>query len=459
MKPDKEQVWHEVLQGVRVSVSSATYSTWLSQTHLSSLRKLDSNRYLADIGCESTFVKATVEKRYFGLLQDALIKAVGLPCDLTFTVKAMAPSAPKPVSPMLSSSMNPLFEKEEKSEELMHKIAKAQIRPGFTFENFAVSSSNQMAHAAALAVADSPGASYNPLFIWGGVGVGKTHIMHAVGHKYLSRSDMKVLACTGEDFTNDIVEGIRNKTTQAFREKYRKLQALFIDDIQFIAGKDSVQEEFFHTFNAVLSAGGQIIMTADKPPREITKLEERLLSRFEAGLVVDIDNPDFELRCAIIKIKAEEKGIQIDDDIVQLLAGNVESARALEGYLTRIMSESKIKNKPIDSDMITSILGKGNIEEERSLRSSPDHVIDAVCEHYSIGKRALLGKGRAKMQSYPRQILMYVLRTELKLPLEEVGRLVGRDHSTVIHGVDKITQMASMNVDIREDISRIKRVL
>lgn len=456
-KLDKEDVWNEVLGSIRVNVSSATFSTWLSQTHLSSLRKLDTNRYLAEIGCASTFVKATVEKRYFGLIQDAIIKAINTPTDLTFIVK----SPPQPVKPKVESgsiSTSPLFEKEESGEELMSKLARAHLRPGFTFDNYAVSGSNQMAHAAALAVADAPGTSYNPLFIWGGVGVGKTHLMHAVGHKYLSKSDMKVLACTGEDFTNDIVEGIRNKTTQAFREKYRKLQALFIDDIQFIAGKDSVQEEFFHTFNAVLSAGGQIIMTADKPPREITKLEERLLSRFEAGLVVDIDNPDFELRCAIIKIKCQEKGIQMDDDLVQMLAGNVDSARALEGYLTRIMSESKIKNKPIDSDLLTSILGKGT-EEDKKIKTTPDNVIDVICNHYSIGKRALLGKGRSKMMVHPRQVLMYLLRTELNLPLEEVGRLVGRDHTTVMHGVDKIAQLAAGSVDIREDISRIKGAL
>lgn len=456
-KLDKQEIWHEVLESSKVVVSSATYSTWISQTHLASLRKLDKNRYLAEIGCASTFVKATVEKRYFGLLQDALMKAIGAPSDLTFTVKSIEAKVPTKKE-REETNQSALFENEEQKEELMQKIARAQIRPGFSFDNFAVSSSNQMAHAAALAVADAPGTSYNPLFIWGGVGVGKTHLMHAVGHKYLSRSDMKVLACTGEDFTNDIVEGIRNKTTQAFREKYRKQQALFIDDIQFIAGKDSVQEEFFHTFNAVLSAGGQIIMTADKPPREIARLEERLLSRFEAGLVVDVANPDFELRCAIIKIKCLEKGIQMEEEVVQALAANVESARALEGYIIKIMSESKIKAKPIDTDLVTSVLGKQNMED-RKVKTNPDAVIDAVCEHFSVGKRGLLGKSRSKMLAHPRQVVMYLLRNELKLPLEEIGRLVSRDHSTVIHGVDKITKLASESVDIREDISRIKSSL
>jgi len=453
MKPDKEQVWHEVLSSVRVSVSAATFSTWLIHTHLSSLRKLDTNRYLAEIGCASSYVKATVEKRYFGLLQDAIIKVIGAPCDLTFNVSFQA----NPVSINGNNGATPLFENEEKGELLMQKIVKAQMRPGFTFENFAVSTSNQMAHAAALAVADQPGKGYNPLFIWGGVGVGKTHLMHAVGHKYLSTSEMKVLACTGEDFTNDIVEGIRNKTTQAFRDRYRKLKALFVDDIQFIAGKDAVQDEFFHTFNAVTAAGGQIIMTADKPPAEITKLEARLLSRFEAGLVVDIDAPDFELRCAIVQIKSQEKGLNLEQPLVQTIAGNIDSARKIEGFLIRLMSESKTKRKNIDEDLLSSILGKGLEDERKKIRSTPDNIIDAICSHYAIGKRSLLGKGRSRLMAHPRQVLMYILRTELNLPLEEVGRLVGgRDHSTVIHGVDKITQMAARDVDIREDISQIK---
>lgn len=451
-KIDKEQTWHEVLESVRVAVSSATYNTWLMHTHLASLRKVDDKRYLAEIGCASSFVKATVEQRYFGLIQDSLMKAINSPCDLTFTVKS-----PK-IEDKPTSSPAPLFEKEESGEIMMEKIAKANIRPGFTFENYAVSSSNQMAHAAALAVSDSPGDSYNPLFIWGGVGVGKTHIMHAVGHKYLSRSNMKVLACTGEDFTNDIVEGIRNKTTKAFREKYRKLQALFIDDIQFIAGKDTVQEEFFHTFNAVTAAGGQIILTSDRPPHEISKLEERLRSRFEAGLIVDISSPDFELRCAIIQIKSREKNINIGENLIQMIAGNVDSARKIEGILIRLQSESKLRSKEVDIDMISGILGKG-LQDDRAQKTTPDGVIDAICTHYSIGKRALLGKGRSKMIAHPRQVLMYILRNDLNLPLEEVGRLIGRDHSTVIHGVDKITKMASNNEGIRDDIMRIKSIL
>lgn len=452
-KLDKEQVWHEVLASVRVAVSSATYNTWVIHTHLASLKKLDERRYMAEVGCASSFVKSTLENRYFGLIQDVLIKAIGYPCDLVFSVKSVQIPTTK------APDTVPLFAKEEESELLMQRVARAQLRPGFTFDNFAVSSSNQLAHAAAEAVAREPGQAYNPLFIWGGVGVGKTHLMHAVGHRLLPRDELKILAVTGEDFTNDIVEGIRNKTTQAFRNKYRKLQILFVDDIQFIAGKESVQEEFFHTFNAVLAAGGQVIMTSDKPPGEIAKLEDRLKSRFEAGMVVDIAPPDFELRCAIVQIKSQQKGLSLEEPLVQTIAGNIDSARKVEGFLTRLMSESKVKSKQIDQDLVGSLLGR-NVVEEKALRATPEELIDKVCSHYAIGRRALLGRGRSRVYARPRQMLMYMLRVEYNLPLEEVGRLVGgRDHSTVLHGVDKITQMASQEEGTRGDISRIKNAI
>jgi len=453
---NKESVWHEVLESLKVSVSPPVFSTWISQTHLVSLKKLDKSRYLAEVGCASSYVKATVERRYFGLTQDAIIKAIGSPCDISFTVKALAQNTVVP-----KESFAPLFEEKTQTEEVIQKIGNANLRLGFTFKNFAVSGSNQMAHAAAEAVSNQPGTAYNPLFFWGGVGVGKTHLMHSVGHKLINENvEVKILACTGEDFTNDIVEGIRNKTTQSFRNKYRRLNCLLIDDIQFIAGKDTVQEEFFHTFNAVTAAGGQIIMTSDTPPSDIPKLEERLRSRFEAGLIVDIANPDYELRCAIIYIKSGEKGVDLTETEVQLIASNFESARTIEGFLTRLSSESKLKTVPITNELVKTLIGKGMKDDDLRKRISPEEVIDAVCTHYSIGKRAILGKGRTKLIAQPRQILMYILRKELGLPLEEVGRIIGgRDHTTIMHGVEKITQLTADNVDIRDDIMRIKRFL
>jgi chromosomal replication initiator protein len=450
---EKKTLWHEVLESIRVSVSSAIFSTWFSQTHLASCKKAN-GRFLAEIGCSSSFVKTTIESRYFGLIQDALSKAINTPCDLIFIIK----QAPDKKSRQDASA--PLFEKEGAgAEEYAEALAKARIRPGFRFDNFAVSSSNQMAWAAAEAVTKGPGRTYNPLFLWGGVGVGKTHLMNAVGRSMLKRDlNIKVLACTGEDFTNGIVEGIRNKTTGDFRKKYRRLDALLIDDIQFLAGKDAVQEEFFHTFNSLVAAGGQIILTSDRHPAEISKLEERLRSRFEAGLIVDISPPDFELRCAIVQIKSKERGVEIPMDLVQLIAGNIDSARRIEGLLIRLASEAKLKKTEINEELIESLFGKGSETDGQTVKANPNEVINAVSKYFSVGKRVLLGASRARPAAHPRQILMYILRTQLSLPLQEVGRLVGRDHTTVMHAVDKITHLASSDVQTRQDIRGIKNM-
>lgn len=453
---DIQKVWHNILESIKVSLSDATFQTWFSQTHIIDLQST-AERYTVNIGCNSSFVKATIESRYFGMLQDALTKELEKPCDLIFNVKTSEKQAnTEAASTPLFSTPTPATETNTSSE-FSDAIAKSNLRPSYTFENFAVSSSNQMAHAAAEAVAQSPGSAYNPLFLWGGVGVGKTHLMSAVGYKLLRQNPrIQVILCTGEQFTNDIVEGIRNKSTSQVRNKYRKLSVLMVDDIQFIAGKDTVQEEFFHTFNAVTAAGGQVIMTSDRPPHEISKLEERLRSRFEAGLIVDIAPLDFELRCAICMIKAKERGIELDTDLVAMIAGNATSARQIEGNLVRLLAESKLKNIPITELLVKSQLGRSN-DEAQTMKATPDEVIKAACKYFTVLRRDLLGPRRARPVARPRQILMYFLRTELNLPLEEVGRLIGgRDHTTVMHAVDKISQLASKNVDIREDIMGIK---
>jgi chromosomal replication initiator protein len=332
--PKPDFLWRETLESIKVSVSPAIFSTWFSQTFISDLKDSE-KRCLVEIGCPSTFVKTTIEGRYFGLIQDGLQKSLSKPCDLVFVVK----ENPKNENVDIKS---PLFDREEIANKADYK--KFNIRSGLTFENFAVSSSNQMAWAASDAVSKNPGTAYNPLFIWGGVGVGKTHLANAIGHYILTKNlNSKILFCTAEDFTNDIVEGIRKKTTQDFRNKYRKLDLLTIDDIQFIAGKDAVQEEFFHTFNALVSANKQIVLTSDRPPDEMSRLEERLKSRFQAGLIVDIAAPDFELRCAITQIKSKERGISLSMESVQLIAGNVDSARKIEGFLIQLVSASLIK--------------------------------------------------------------------------------------------------------------------
>ena len=452
---ENKQIWNDVLESLKVSVSPAIFQTWFSQTHIHDVKK-SGERNIVEVGCSSTFVKSTIEKRFYGLIQDSLTKSLEGPCDLLFIVKQKAVK-------IKSDSPSPLFEKTEPEiEHISRSMEFAKLRPYFTFENFAVSSSNQLAWAASDAVSKNPGSAYNPLFIWGGVGVGKTHLMNAVGHEILRKDNSSnILFCTGEEFTNEIVEGIRNKTTQAFRNKYRKLKALLIDDIQFIAGKDTVQEEFFHTFNSLASSGSQIILTSDRPPSDIAKLEERLRSRFEAGLIVDIGVPDFELRCAIIQIKAKQKGIELESSSVHLIAGNVDTARKIEGFLTKLMSEALVRKSPINEELIELLLGRGEEDGNgKKIKANPNEVIMAVTQYFSIGKRSLLGNSRSRPVARPRQILMYLLRRELALTLQEVGRLVGgRDHTTVMHAVDKIAHMASEDVNIRQDIKGIKNLI
>lgn len=454
MELDLRSTWKEVLEIIKVSVSPGTFSTWFAQTHIAKADDLG-QRILVEVGSPTAFSKNTIETRYFGIIQDSLSKVLGKPCDLSFIVK----ENPEKSSPK-KDAFTPLFSGNQESE-LRDLLQKSHIRASFTFENFAVSGSNQMAHAAAEAVSQSLGSAYNPLFLWGGVGVGKTHLMASVGNYALHKDpNLKVLFCTGEDFTNDIVEGIRNKTTQAFRNKYRKLDLLLIDDVQFIAGKDAVQEEFFHTFNAVTGAGGQIILTSDRPPSEISKLEERLRSRFEAGLIVDIAPPDFELRCAITQIKAKEKNLDITMEQVQMIASNAEAARKIEGILTKILTEIHVKHVEITNELIESVLGKGMENPSKKERITPAEAIEKISKYYQIGKRLLLGDSRARPIARPRQVLMYILRTHLGIPLEEVGHIVGdRDHTTVMHAVEKITELATQDVQIREDILKIKREL
>ena len=452
---DNIQIWKDCLEIIKVSVSPAIFSTWFSQTHLSSIREVG-ERVVAEVGCSTSFAKNTIESRYFGLIQDSLNKVVSKKCDIVFVVKE------NPQKTQLNKDLaTPLFDEKKNDREFLEVLRASRIKPSFTFENFAVSGSNQMAHAAAQAVSESPGSAYNPLFILGGVGVGKTHLMQAVGYSTILRDQTSlVLSCTAEDFTNDIIDGIRNKTTGDVRKKYRKLNLLMVDDIQFIGGKETAQEEFFHTFNAVTSAGGQVIMTADKPPSEIFKLEDRLKSRFEAGLIVDIAPPDFELKCAIVQIKSLERQIPLEMDQVHLIAANTESARKIEGILIKIMNEVHLKKMPITTEMIESALSHGGETSVRTIRSTPEQTIDIICKYYQIGKRLILGDSRARQIARPRQMIMYLLRTQFGIPYEEVGRLVGgRDHSTVMHAVDKITQLATTDVHIREDMLKIKNNL
>ncbi len=338
-------------------------------------------------------------------------------------------------------------------------FTKAGLHAKYRFENFAVSSSNQVAFAATQAIADNPGSSYNPLFLHGGVGVGKTHLAQSVARKLLERDVQKrVFFCSGEHFMNELIESIREKSTPRFRKKYRSLDLIIIDDIQFIAGKQTVQEEFFHTFNSVVSAGGQIILTSDRPPEEIKNLEDRLRSRFSGGLIVDIQNPDFELRTAILLIKAREKNIEIDIEAAKIIAERITDTRALEGALLSLYAKILGIKEQIDLGVVDTYFSKQ--QEVRAMRTSPGDIIKAVCMMYNVKQSQLKAATRSENIALPRQIAMYILRNDLKLRLEEVADILHRkDHTTVMHAVDKIGRLLLKDPSLKREIDEMRSSL
>ncbi len=446
---DNTRLWKTILSEVELLVTKPTYITFFAPTQLVSL-----SNSVATIGCNTNIAVNIMESRYYALLKNLLDKHTKTNNSLIF--KIVATNKP-------SAAPGPLFSYSPGTTGFTSGQRGPQLRPDYIFDAFAVSSSNQMAYAAATAVAQSPGTTYNPLFLYGGVGVGKTHLMQAIGnHIYQKKAESRIIYCAGEEFTNEIVAAIQTKTTQKFKDKYRSAKLLLIDDVQFLEGKTKVQEEFFHTFNAVQKTGGQIVMTSDRPPHEITGLEERLLSRFEGGLLVDVQNPDFELRCAILRIKAQQKGLDLDINIAKILAANVESVRRLEGLLTLLITQSQVKKIPLSEDLARQIIGKPLSSQETKGKISvlPNQVVEVITKKFNISISQIKGDRRSRFLARPRQILMYLLRTELSLSLDEVGTWVGgRDHSTVIHAVDTISNLLSTNEKMRSDVEWIKHQL
>ncbi len=333
---------------------------------------------------------------------------------------------------------------------------RAGLNKKYSFENFAVSSTNQVAYAAAQAVVNNPGSAYNPLFLYGGVGVGKTHLAQAVARAILEKDkNKKIYFCPGDNFTNELIESIREKTTQKFRKKYRSLDLLIIDDIQFIAGKIHVQEEFFHTFNSIVSSGGQIILTSDRPPEEIKNLEDRLRSRFSGGLIVDIQPPDFELRSAILLIKAREKNINLDIESAKIIAEKITDSRALEGTLLSIYAKILGKKEVVDLEAVEEYFSnKTNGQPTKKI--TPTDIIKTVANYYNVKISHLKSPVRKESLALPRQIAMYLLRKKLNLKLVEVAfELKRKDHTTVLHAEEKISKMIMKNPDFKKEIDEI----
>jgi chromosomal replication initiator protein len=351
----------------------------------------------------------------------------------------------------------PLLEFQPSKEDI---FLKSGLHLKYRFDNFAVSNTNQVAYAAAQAVASSPGTAYNPLFLYGGVGVGKTHLAQAVGRYILEKNtEKKVFFCPGDQFTNEFIESIREKTGTKFRRKYRNFHLLIVDDIQFIAGKQAVQEEFFHTFNTIVSAGGQVILTSDRPPSDIKNLEDRLRSRFSGGLIVDINSPDFELRTAILLIKAQEKNIEIDIEAAKLISEHIEDTRALEGTLLSIYAQIVGKRDKIDTEVVENYFS-GKKDEKTTRKLTSNDIIKTVCTYYNIKQSQIKSPTRVENIALARQIIMYLLSKELGMKLLEIAYyLKRRDHTTVIHGKEKIEHMLMTDNSFREQVDAITKTL
>ena len=440
---DEKILWQTILADLQLQVTEIVYRTLISQTNLESL-----NDKQAIINCANPMLITIIEKKYHDLIKKTLQNYTKKELDLVFLAKK---------NKNTNHIDGPLFTLKLPVNDTPAQVG-IKLNPDYTFNNFAVSTSNQMAYAAATAVAKNPGTSYNPLFLYGGGGVGKTHLMQAIGNFIIEKKQKtKILYCTSEEFTNEIIEAIGSKTTVAFKKRYRQVNLLLIDDIQFIAGKYSIQEEFFHTFNAIYQAKNQIVITSDKPPEEINKLEARLRSRFESGLTIDIGNPDFELRTAIILIKAKQKGFDLPIESAKLLSANIENARKLEGVLTRIISESQTNNMSLNEELIKNIIGKTLKKIPSALKVAPEEIVKKVADHFRLKIKELKSASRDKVFSHPRQILYYILRVEAGLNLDDIGEILGgRDHTTILHGVRKISNLLSTDEEVRGDIMGIK---
>ncbi|MGI6019358.1 MAG: chromosomal replication initiator protein DnaA [Marvinbryantia sp.] len=436
-----KEKWEEILDFVRIEheLTPVSFNTWLKPLKVHSF---ENGLLYILVPDKQQAAVSYISKKYLLPIKVAIDEITGIDCEIEFIL--MEDIKRKEVQKPDTQKMN-------------LNIEKANLNPRYTFDTFVVGKNNNFAHAASLAVAESPGEIYNPLFIYGGVGLGKTHLMHSIAHFILERNaDTKVLYVTSETFTNEVIENIRsgnNAAMSKFREKYRSIDVLLIDDIQFIIGKESTQEEFFHTFNDLHSSGKQIIISSDKPPKEMSTLEERLKSRFEWGLIADISSPDYETRMAILRKREELDGYTIDDEVIQYIATNVKSnIRELEGALNIVVAFGNLNKIEINLDVAKEAL-KNIISPDEKKIITPELIINTVCEHFHITKEDIYGSKRNSEIVQPRQIAMYLCREMTQTQFKEIGSIMGgRDHSTVIHGYDKIAYELKHNENMKNTI-------
>ena len=437
--------WSDILMFLKneYDISDVSFNTWLLPLEVVSV---EDNTIIIVVPEESIGLQY-IKKKYYLPLKVSVSEVTGLDLDVDF---------------VLADQIKDNFKNPAEYNSQQNVFEKAGLNPKYTFSNFIVGDNNNLAHAASLAVAESPAEIYNPLYIYGGVGLGKTHLMQAIAHFILSHDpDKKVLYVTSENFTNEIIDAIRNESPQAnsrFREKYRNVDVLLIDDIQFISGKESTQEEFFHTFNQLYEHKKQIIISSDKPPKDIKGLEERLISRFLWGLPIDLQSPNYETRVAILKKKLEiDNAPYIPENVIEFIAENVSSnIRELEGSLTKIIAYSRLTSSEITLEFAEGVLKDLFTDKQREI--TPDNIIKIVSEHFGIPVTELSSKKKSAEIVYPRQLAMYLCRTLTDAALSLIGKKLGnRDHTTVLHGYEKIQAEIDNNDKIKNDIDILKK--
>ena len=442
--------WEEILYTVKVEheLSDISFKTWLRPLQVHSI----SDHVVTILVPSEQMGVDYINKKYMFPIKVAIAEITGTEYDIEFILPEQAKRREQ--KEKNSSNLNNV--------KLNTTLERANLNPKYTFDTFVVGNNNKFAHAAALAVAESPGKMYNPLFIYGGAGLGKTHLMHSIAHFILSEdSSKKVIYVTSEAFTNELIEAIRNGNNtviSSFREKYRSVDVLLIDDIQFIIGKESTQEEFFHTFNELHGNKKQIIISSDKPPKEIKTLEARLRSRFEWGILADISSPDYETRMAILHKKEEMDGYNIDNEVIEYIATNIKSnIRELEGALNKLIALSHLENREITVELAEEAL-KDIISPDQKKEVTPQLIIDTVAEHFNISPTDICSNKRNSEIVVPRQIVMYLCRNMIDIPLKSIGTYIGkRDHSTIIHGINKIETELKNSETLRNTVDIIKK--
>ena len=451
---NQEGVWQGVLGEIELSIPHASFTTWFKNTEL-----VDVTDGTAIIAVPNIFVKAQLEKKFNQQIADVLKKS-GVPADkISFEVKTSTTKRRTPASREVEQSSSHTDTPEATLIKPSRKSSTTNLNPRYTFDNFIVGSSNDLAYAASRAVADNPGEKYNPLFLYGGAGLGKTHLMQAIGNEITRRQpSARVLYTTTESFVNEFLDSIRFKK-QGFSDKYRNVDVLIIDDMQFIANKEKTQDEFFHTFNDLHQNNKQIIISSDKPPKSIPTLTDRLRSRFEWGMSIDIQMPDYETRSAIITAKASQSGMELDPGVVEYLATNIKTnIRELEGALNQLLAYSEMRGITPDVAIAEGMVS--NVKKTRPQHITAKQIIDKTARYFQLDPKDICSARRDKYIVVPRQIAMFLLRSELKLSFPVIAKELGRkDHTTAMHSVEKITRESKLDMMIREQINEIRERL